>query len=208
MAEVKPLTRRERAAATKRVIVEAATAEFTERGYHSTTVASIARRAGYATQTVYFVFHTKGELLTAAIDAAVLGGGAPPDKTQWWAEATSIADGPRSVELFVRGTAEILERAALLNQVAAAAMGTDPEVAEVLAHHERLREQGYSAFIGTLKKRGLLLPRTTNEEATDVLLTLAGPSVYLDLVHARGWGADRYMKWTCRTLSELLVRPD
>ena len=203
MAAVKA-SRRERAASTRRAITEAARAEFTEAGYHATTVASIARRAGVATQTVYFVFHTKAAILTAAIDASVLEGGAPPEMTGWWADASSAADGPRSIELFVAGAAEILARAAQLTQVAAAAAG-DPEVAEVLAHHERLREQGYRAFVDTLAGRGLLNTRMPVEEATDVLLTLVSPSVYLELTRGRHWEPARYVRWTARTVTRLLL---
>ncbi|MFN2465271.1 MAG: TetR/AcrR family transcriptional regulator [Candidatus Dormibacteria bacterium] len=205
MHEVKP-SRRERAAATRRAIIEAATAEFTEGGYHATKVESIARRAGVATQTVYFVFHTKAALLTAAIDAAVLGAGTPPQMTGWWADASSAAEGARSIELFIGGTAEIFTRAALLNQVAGAAAVSDPEVAQVLAHHELLREQGYREFADTLGQRGLLQAAVSVKQATDVLLTLAGPSVYLELTRSRGWTSERYKEWVCMIIGQLLLR--
>ena len=44
------------------------TTSFVEKGYHGATVASIAARAGVATQTVYYVFNTKAALISAAID--------------------------------------------------------------------------------------------------------------------------------------------
>ena len=72
MADVK-ISRREKAARTRAAIIEAAHAEFLERGFHGATVVSIAERAGVASQTVYFVFHTKAELISAVIDAAVMG---------------------------------------------------------------------------------------------------------------------------------------
>lgn len=70
---VKGPTRKERSERTRRAIVQAATDEFRASGYHGTTMAAIARRAGVAVQTVYFVFHTKPLLLTATIDQAVMG---------------------------------------------------------------------------------------------------------------------------------------
>ena len=72
MADVKT-SRREKAARTRARIIEAAHAEFLERGFHGATVTSIAKRAKVAPQTVYFVFHTKAELISAVIDAAVMG---------------------------------------------------------------------------------------------------------------------------------------
>ena len=71
MADVKS-SRREKAAQTRARIVEAAHAEFLDNGFHGATIASVARRAGVATQTVYFVFHTKAELISAVIDAMVM----------------------------------------------------------------------------------------------------------------------------------------
>ena len=42
-------------------------------GYQGATIASIARRAKVAAQTVYFVFHTRAALISAVIEAAVIG---------------------------------------------------------------------------------------------------------------------------------------
>lgn len=44
-----------------------------------------AERAGVAVQTVFFVFHTKAELLSRVVDAAVLGPreAKPPEETDW-----------------------------------------------------------------------------------------------------------------------------
>ena len=94
MGQVKGLSRKERAARTRRAIVAAATGEFRESGYHGTTMAAIAKRAGVAVQTVYFVFHTKPLLLTAAIDDAVMGPDepTPPELTAWWQEETTATD--------------------------------------------------------------------------------------------------------------------
>ena len=101
VADVKDLPRREQARRTRLRIIRAAHAEFIERGYHGATMAAIARRAGVATQTVYFVFHTKAELASGVIDTAVLGPDptVPQDST-WWAEmraAAHRAPGPEDV---------------------------------------------------------------------------------------------------------------
>ena len=205
MSDVQPPSRRERAAATRRAIIEAATAELTEAGYQATTMAAIARRAGVATQTVYFVFHTKAALLTAAIDAAVLAPGAPPHLTPWWAEATTTTDGARAVEAFVRGSVEILTRAAPLVHAGRTAAATDPEVHEALAHNERLRESGYRDFLETLAARGLLRDGIGVEEATDTLLTLVGPAVFVEFTRERGWEVAQYADWAARTMTRLVV---
>ena len=51
-------------------MVRSATDMFTRVGYAGTTMEGIAAGAGMSVQSVYFAFHTKANLLQAAIDAA------------------------------------------------------------------------------------------------------------------------------------------
>ena len=145
-------------------------------------------------------------LLTAAIDAAVLGEDqpTPPELTPWWQEGTTTPDGRRAIELFVDNVATLEARAAPLNRVAAAASLTDEEVVAVVAHHARLRHAGYRAYIDTMHARGLLA--VDADEATDVLLSLVGSDLFLVLTEDRGWSAQRYAAWTTAALCWLLLR--
>lgn len=209
VTDVKPVPRRERAARTRRAIVAAATEEFRTAGYHGTTMAAIARRAGVAVQTVYFVFHTKPALLTAAIDHAVMGDDAlPPDQTLWWQEATTTADGTRALTVFVSEVTVINARAAALDRVADAAATTDPELGAVVAHHAALRMAGFRAYVDTLAARGLLKGGLDSGEATDVLLTLVGSHVFYDFTEGRGWPVERYVAWTVDVLGATLLAGD
>jgi AcrR family transcriptional regulator len=209
MDYVKRLPRKERAAHTRRKIIAAATEEFRSSGYHGTTMSAIAARAGVAVQTVYFVFHTKPALLTAAIDTAVMGedNPVPPDLTPWWQEGITTLDGRRAIELFISNVSDINARAAALDRVALAASTTDPDVVDLINHHESLRTQGFRSYIDALAARGLLRDGLDPAEATDVLLTLAGPDVFLNLTEERGWTVQRYVAWTTDALSFLLLRP-
>ena len=207
MENVKPPTRKERAARTRRAIIGAATDEFRASGYHGATMAAIAKRANVAVQTVYFVFHTKSALLTATIDTAVMGeeDPLPPELTTWWQEATTTPDGRHAIELFVANVAMILGRAAVLDRVAGAAATTDPDIVDLLAHHESLRAQAYRTYVETVAARGLLRPRLDPAEATDVLLTLVGSDTYLNFTEARGWTRQRYVTWTTDVLCTMLL---
>lgn len=209
MSDVKGLTRKERSERTRRAIVQAATEEFRANGYHGTTMAGIAKRAGVAVQTVYFVFHTKPLLLTATIDQAVMGDEepTPPELTEWWQEGTSTKDGRRALELFVTNVGTIEVRAAALDRVARAAATTDPEVVDVLAHHERLREAGFRDYLQTLADRGLLRKGVALDEAVDVLLTLVGSATFAEFTEGRGWSLERWAEWTTATLAGLLLEP-
>ena len=205
--DVKRIPRKERAARTRRAIVRAATQEFRSSGYHGATMIAIAKRAGVAVQTVYFVFHTKPALLTAAIDNAVMGEGEPlpPEQTSWWQEGTTTTDGRRAIDLFVANVAEISTRAATLDRVALAASTTDPEVNDVIAHHESLRTAAFRAYVDTFVKRGLLKDGLDAAEATDVLLTLAGSDIFLNFTEARDWTVERYAAWTTDALCALFL---
>ena len=87
MPHVKP-TRKEKAAATRRRMLDAAHACFVERGYPGTTMAAIAERAGVAEQTLYFTFHTKAGLLGEVFERAVFGADElPPHLQPWWSSA-------------------------------------------------------------------------------------------------------------------------
>ncbi|MDQ3576549.1 MAG: TetR/AcrR family transcriptional regulator [Actinomycetota bacterium] len=208
MDNVKSLPRKARAARTRAAIIRAATEEFRSSGYHGTTMAAIAKRARVAVQTVYFVFHTKPALLTAAFDSAVMGEDDPaaPEETSWWQEGTTTTDGPKAIELFVTNVAEISTRAAVLDRVALAAATTDPEIVDLIARHESLRTQGFRTYIDTLAARGLLQDELDPSEATDVLLTLAGADVFLNFTEGRGWTLQRYVRWTTEALWGLLLR--
>lgn len=207
MGNVKRLSRQARAARTRAAIIRAATEEFRAGGYHGTTMAAIATRARVAVQTVYFVFHTKPALLTAAIDSAVMGEDdpAPPEQTSWWQEATTTTDDRQAIELFVANVAEISTRSAVLNRVAVAAATTDPEIVHLIAHYESMRTKGFRTYIDTLVSRGLLREELDPAEATDVLLTLAGADVFLNFTEGRGWTLQRYVAWTTEALCNLLL---
>ncbi len=55
----------------KQRILDGATVEIARRGYHQTTVAMIARRAGVADGTIYLYFKNKEEILISLFDRAL-----------------------------------------------------------------------------------------------------------------------------------------
>jgi AcrR family transcriptional regulator len=63
MAEKRRTPTQARAARTRAALVEAAAAEFSEKGYAATTARSIAVRAGAATGSFYQYFNDKDEVL-------------------------------------------------------------------------------------------------------------------------------------------------
>lgn len=203
-------SRRDRAAATRRKIIRAAHAEFLEKGFHGTTVAAIAKRARVASQTVYFVFHTKAELMTAVIDTAVLGEDdpTPPQETEWWKAAFAEPDAVEALRLFVRGSAPIYARASAVSAVLHAASLTDEDLAPLWRHHEDLREAAYRDVAGMLASKGRLRPALDVDAATDVLLTIFGDMSYYLMTVDRKWPAERFIEWLCDALPAMLFASD
>ena len=197
-------TRRERAEETRDRMIAAAHEAFVERGYAGTRMADIADAAGVAVQTLYFSFHTKGELLQACFDRAVLGDeGLPPQLQPWWDEMVRAPDGPTLLAHFVRGNAEILRRVGRLEEVVRAA-SHEPDVLAVHTETERLRREGYGQVIAALARFGLQR-ELSRERATDVLMTMAGPLVYATFVVDHGWTHRQYLAWQTTALVRLLM---
>lgn len=180
-----------------------------ERGYHGATIASIAARAGVAPQTVYFVFHTKAELISAAIDGLVLGEDDPtvPQDSDWWAAMQREPDPREALRRFVRGAAPLFERASGLSEILRAAALTDDEVRRTHQHHEQLRATSFRDVVHTLSEKGPLREGLTVDTATDVLLVTFSDSTYVLFTSERGWSHQATIDWFCDALPVLLL-PD
>jgi AcrR family transcriptional regulator len=213
VADVKPTaakpSRRQRAAATRRRMLDAAIACFTAEGYGGTTMAAIAERAGVAVQTLYFTFHTKAELLQQTLDRAVLGDGlpVPPPQTEWYQAMAAQPTTRPALEHLVSGVSQILERVAPLRPVFEAA-AAEPGVAEVWANAERLRLDGYRAIIELLASKQPLAAGHTADSATDVLFILLGPDTFRAFTHSCGWPLDQWKTWVTTNLErDLFTQP-
>jgi AcrR family transcriptional regulator len=218
MATAEPkLTRHQEAAAasrteTRRRLLHAAEAEFTERGYAAATVAKIAARAGVTVQTLYLAWGSKRALLRAYMEAALAGN----DETSYpQARPDMIAavlgealDDPqaivRQISLLYR---QIAERAALGWQLYRDGAATDPEIATDWQALQALRHQTFSTLINRLPARSLR-PGLTRAAATDTAWAIASPDTYDMLVRTRGYTLDQYQKWITTSLTNLLLRAD
>jgi AcrR family transcriptional regulator len=200
--------RRERAAETRRRMLDAAIACFTAEGYDGATMAAIAARAGVAVQTLYFTFHTKAGLLQQTLDRAVLGDGPPipPPQTPWYQAMQAQQAIRPALQHLVGGVSHILQRVAPLRPVFDGA-AAEPGVAQVWANAERLRLDGYRAIIELLASKQPLATGYTLDSATDVLFVLLGPDTYRAFTHDRGWLLSQWQAWVTTTLERDLFTP-
>ncbi|MBV8957081.1 MAG: helix-turn-helix transcriptional regulator, partial [Solirubrobacterales bacterium] len=138
-----PLGRRARKALeTRHRVLDAAEALFIQNGYAATTMNEIADQADVAVQTLYAVFGNKRTLLTALIDARVVGDDqtdALRDRQDWQAMERET-DADRQIALFAAIATRIGTRSAAINAVIAGAAGADPEIAAI---HEQQRQRRY-----------------------------------------------------------------
>ena len=201
-----PPSRRERAKATHWRIVKAAFESFCERGYSGTTMTHIAERAGVAVQTVYFVFHTKAELLSRSYDFAVMGESEPliPQKQPWYERAVAARGVSDAIREFVEGAGEITRRITPLYLAARAGAESDAEIARVVRTHEDWRADGYREFLDVLLAKAPLRAGVTLERATHLLLLYVGMDVYHALVGDFHWTHEDWLGWTAATIAEQL----
>jgi AcrR family transcriptional regulator len=199
MPDVKPLTRKERAVATRRRIVDSAHRLFVGQGYAETTMPAVADDAGVAVQTIYFTFRTKGDLLHAVYEKVVLGpDGIPPHRRPWW---PTIDDGysmEHSVRRFIEGTIELLARAAPLVWTV---LG-DETARAGYDHHEQLRRYGYTELMTVLTTKHPLRSGITQQRARDVLLVLTGPQLYVQYIRDLHWTDDELADWLTAAVLE------
>ena len=208
MSDVKT-SRRDKAAATRRAIIRAAHEEFLDRGFHGATIAAIAGRAKVAPQTVYFVFHTKPELLSAVIDTAVMGeeDPVPPQALPWWQEMRDEPDAAEALRTFVRGAGALFARAASISEVLRAAALTDLEVRRVHEMHENLRRIGWGQVLDIVAAKGPLRSDRTYDQVLDIFLVTFGDTAYHQFTVERGWSHDEVITWMCDALPALLLAP-
>lgn len=193
-------SRKEKAAATRARMLDAARATFTERGYPGTTMAVIADRAGVAVQTLYFTFHTKAELLAEVFEQAVFGDdGVPPPQQRWFRAAIASRDLDEALHTWATGVSSIVGRVAPLRPVFDG-VGPDEEVAELWERGERLREQGYGEFIDVLVERHGLVEETSRDRIVDLALVLMGPVGHRGFVEDRRWDTAEWVDLTVETL--------
>ena len=168
----------------------------------------VAAEAGVAVQTVYFVFHTKPELLAACYDLAVIGSpdGVPPSKQAWHLAMTAATTAPDSVSHLIDGTTAICERVALLDDTVRAALH-EPEAVAVHKRGERFRRQDFELIVKHWAASFGLRDGLSATACVDLLLTYTGPSTYRQLVVDYGWTDAAYRSWLHESLTGLLQSP-
>ena len=199
--------RRRQPAETRRRIVESARRLFLEQGYAATTMAGIANEAEVAVQTVYFTFHTKGELLMQVVLATGADDpDAPPHRDRaWYREVLSSTNPRRQLALLVEHGTNIFVRIAPLMGFVEAALASDPNLGTAWQETVRGRREGLRDEVQLIARSGVLRPEIGVDEAADIVFLLQRPETLRVLTVECGWSIEFYKAWLYETLCQQIL---
>jgi AcrR family transcriptional regulator len=198
--------RTERAAATRAAVVASAAALFLERGFATTTIRDVARRAGVSQATVELLFGSKRKLLDTVAATSVRGGEVPLVESDAWTEMLQCADPHELVHALARIMRGVFERGADALEVMRLAAAADPEVLESVRAGEQHRRQDLATVVRRLRRLRSLRGGLKVTEALDILCALTDHGLYRSLVVRSGWTSRRYEAWMAWTLEGSLLR--
>jgi AcrR family transcriptional regulator len=190
------------AAQTRAVVLGAATRLFSELGWANTSMREVAKAADVSIETIYAGFGSKGDLLAAVIDVAVVGDDVPIPLAQREV-ALGLGIGTR-VERAAKAagmSAAISSRTCELVQALTQGSATDASLAQRLAAVDKRRRVQVADYFEQVASRA-----PTPQELDEVWL-LTSAEVFHLLVHRSGWTPEQHEQWLADSLLRI-VSPD
>jgi AcrR family transcriptional regulator len=190
---------------TRERIRDAARELFLARGYAAATIVEIARAAKVAPQTVYFTYGSKAAVLSAIIDAEIVGDLEPVPLLDRPAvkRIAKAVDPAERLRRAVGLLCAVTERVAPLYEIARSG-SIDPDVKLLLDRHEKDRRRTHRTLVELIGNE--LQEILDVEEATDRLYALASHEVYWLLVKRCGWTSQRWRHFTQQEAAHQLLR--
>jgi AcrR family transcriptional regulator len=190
--------RRDQAAATRSVILEAAQRLFERQGYAGTTMAAIATEAGVALKTVYVAFETKSGVLRALWNQLLRGdeGDVPIAEQSWYRATLDEPDAERQLRRNAQNSRNGKLRIGATVDVIRAAAAGDPEIAALWARIQTEYHANQRAIVERLDQKDALRSGLGVDRAADILWAINHPSIWQLLVGERGWTPDEYERWS------------
>ncbi len=199
----RPSRRTAQAKETKRLILDAALAMFTRRGYGATSVNEIAAEAGVALPTVYASVGTKAQLLQLLLDRV--------DEQARVADHVArvlAADQPReTLAAQIELTRALVEHAGSIIVALRSAAGVEPALATVYAEGMARHRGGAEATVQRITGAGALRHGVSPDRAVAILATLTRPVSWESLTGDFGWSFDDAQTWLTDVLARELLEP-
>jgi Bacterial regulatory proteins, tetR family len=198
--------RAEQAATTRRLVLDAASRLFVERGYTATSIDAIAQTAGVGRSTVFAASEGKPWLLKTAYDRAIVGDDEPLPLLQRPQARMlfEMTDPAEIVASYARILATAMPRVSAIYEVVRHAAGCDPEVGQLWKEIGKERLTGAERIAALLDDRDGLREGLSLDHARDIIWIYNDPALHYALVHARGWNQDHYLDWLTDNLYHLL----
>jgi AcrR family transcriptional regulator len=200
--------RAEQAAATCRLVLDAATRLFLERGYAGASIDAIAEEAGVGRSTVFAAAGGKAWLLKTAYDRAIVG----DDQQVPFAERPearklfAMTDPAEIVTAYARTISDAQQRVSPIYEVVRSAAGVDPEVHELWTEVGQQRFAGAKRIATLLRRKGGLRSGLSVARASDIIWIYNDPGLHHALVGVRGWRQAKYRDWLAETLRGQLLK--
>lgn len=198
--------RRAAAAETRRRIVDAAGALFTQHGFAATTVTDVGERAAVSVETVKKRFGTKRDLLVAWFDSAVAGDeGVAVVESRWVERLASVATLGERVRLAAAAVTETHRRSSGARTVAAAAAQADAEIARWWGEERKRRRHDVERIVPLVL--GDAVPAMPHDQLVDAIYAISEAHLFHVLCHELGWTDRRYELWLAREVHHLVASP-
>jgi AcrR family transcriptional regulator len=183
--------------------VEAAYQQFVEGGY-GVPLTDIAAAAGVSVQNLYLHFTNKQKLVQAVLQLAVLGDDipVPPHERPWFQQVIDAATPAAAIAIWVENTLPIYARVAPL----AGIFLSEPDLADMWAHSEQLRLEGFRHVADVVATKGKLRVGVDIGSAADVMFVLLSPLLYREFVNGRNWASARWGEWATHALADILFQ--
>jgi AcrR family transcriptional regulator len=203
--------RADQARVTRRAIIDAATALFSDKGFTAVSVDAIAAAAGVSRATVFASVGGKPAILREAFRSAFARAAGDEDAPM------PFVDRPRSraVRSIQSARGHLEGYAALVTEVFASISGvyeairegsrSDADVGVLWKEINDERRRGAATIVADVKARAALRRNLSAEGAADVVWVLNDPGVFHMLVHGRRWSTVQYTAWLSRALEAELL---
>lgn len=193
---------------TRRRIVEAASALFSQDGYAATTIDAIAREAGVSRKTVFTAVGGKVVLLKLAFDWSVAGDDedVPMSERPAILRLRAMTDPGQVIDGYAAHLGETMPRVAPIALALEDAAGAgDAEAIDLLADVRRQRLGGMTQMATQLAEVGELKAGLSVATAADLLWLHNDPLPYELLVRQRGWSVKRYVAWLAASMRSAVL---
>jgi AcrR family transcriptional regulator len=202
--------RQQQARRTREAVLEAAGRLFVDPGYAATPLTAVAAEAGVSVQTIYKVFGTKRDLLSALVDVSVAGDDEPealPER-DFVADIEAQPDLRSKLARYACHLSGVHARHARVMRALAGAATADPEAAEVQRKNDAERRTGMTMFGSHLVATTRVRDDLDHDAVVDVLWLAMDWRSYEWLVQTRGWSHEAYERWYVDTVAGALAAPE